>query len=204
MTVEILPPHFDDLLCAAIQVFWTSRASNSPLQKGNRGNVISGNNLNGFLEVIKAVSAHCGLPESAIFTNGRASLTLPGYYRPNKSWDVIIIHERRLLAVFEFKSQVGSFGNNFNNRAEEAIGSASDLWEAFQAGYYLPQNYQSELENIPFHTDPRSPFMGYLMLLQKCEASTRSVSLHSPHYHVYVLILKEHLMQKGIGFCVKG
>ena len=40
----------------------------------------------------------------------------------------------RLLAVIELKSQVGpSFGNNFNNRTEEAIGSAVDFWTAYRA-----------------------------------------------------------------------
>jgi hypothetical protein len=33
-----------------------------------------------------------------------------------------------LVATVEVKSQVGSFGNNFNNRVEEAIGSATDFW----------------------------------------------------------------------------
>ena len=42
-----------------------------------------------------------------------------------------------LLAAFEFKSQVGpSFGNNFNNRTEEALGSATDLWTAFREGAF--------------------------------------------------------------------
>ena len=39
-----------------------------------------------------------------------------------------------LVAVIECKSQVGSFGNNFNNRTEEAIGNAVDLWRAYEAG----------------------------------------------------------------------
>jgi hypothetical protein len=48
-------------------------------------------------------------------------VTLPGYFRPTKLWDVLVIHDKRLLAAIELKSQVGpSFGNNFNNRTEEA------------------------------------------------------------------------------------
>ena len=37
----------------------------------------------------------------------------------------------------EFKSQVGpSFGNNFNNRTEEAIGNAEDIWTAYREGRF--------------------------------------------------------------------
>ncbi len=39
-----------------------------------------------------------------------------------------MVSEGKLLAGIEFKSQVGSFGNNYNNRTEEAIGSAADIW----------------------------------------------------------------------------
>ena len=51
----------------------------------------------------------------------------------HKDWDFLIISlANQLIAAIEFKSQVGSFGNNFNNRTEEALGSAVDLWTAFK------------------------------------------------------------------------
>jgi len=55
-------------------------------------------------------------------------LTLPGYYRRTKNWDLIVTHCGLLVAAVEFKSQLGSFGNNFNNRSEEAIGNVADIW----------------------------------------------------------------------------
>jgi len=146
--------------------------------------VISGKNLDGFLGVVSAVAMHCGIPTSSIFTTGRTDLTLPGYYRPNKNWDVVIVHRCRLLAVMEFKSQVGSFGNNFNNRSEEVIGNASDLWAAANNGAYHPSRHKrSRGSNVD--ADPRPPFLGYLMLLQDCEDSTRAVRADSPHYHLF-------------------
>ncbi len=39
-----------------------------------------------------------------------------------KKWDLLVV-EGCLIAAIEFKSQVGSFGNNYNNRTEEALGS---------------------------------------------------------------------------------
>jgi len=50
-----------------------------------------------------------------------------GRFRSSKNWDFLVITPRKkLLVAIELKSQVGSYGNNFNNRAEEAIGSAVD------------------------------------------------------------------------------
>ena len=45
----------------------------------------------------------------------------------------------QLVTAIEFKSQVGpSFGNNFNNRVEEAIGNAADIWIALSRGALWP------------------------------------------------------------------
>jgi hypothetical protein len=49
-----------------------------------------------------------------------------------------VVADGRLLAGVEFKSQVGSFGNNYNNRTEEAIGSATDIWAAYREGAFKP------------------------------------------------------------------
>jgi len=184
MTIQLLPLDFDGQVAEAVRVFWSSRASGSETQSGTRGNVIAGKNLDGFLHVVRAVATHCGIPASAIFTNDRRDLTLPGYYRPTKSWDAVIIHQQRLLAVLEFKSQVGSFGNNFNNRAEEVIGNASDLWVAAQHGAYLPANHTAP-GKLRGAGDPRPPFLGYLMLLEESPISTHPVTALSPHYKVF-------------------
>jgi hypothetical protein len=64
-------------------------------------------------------------------------LTLPGFFRPTKLWDLLVIRDRELVAALAFKSHVGpSFGNNFNNRAEEALGTAADFWTAFREGAF--------------------------------------------------------------------
>lgn len=41
-----------------------------------------------------------------------------------------------MAAAIEFKSQMGSVGKNVNNRAEEAIGSGTDVWEAHREGRF--------------------------------------------------------------------
>jgi len=71
----------------------------------------------------------------------------------------------------ELKSQVGpSFGNNFNNRTEEAIGTAHDLWTAYREG--------------AFGKRPR-PFVGWLMMVEDAPESRSPVKDTSLHFPVF-------------------
>lgn len=84
---------------------------------------------------------------------GRGGTTLPGYFRPTKDWDVVAVAQENLLATIEVKSHAGpSYGNNFNNRIEEALGSATDFWSAYRRGVFRLSS---------------RPFLGYLMLLEE-------------------------------------
>ena len=186
MSSTLLPANFDALLQDAVDTFWATRSKGSSIQGGSRGKVISGKNLDGFLTIVEEVAKHNGLPEPSIYTIGRSIPTLPGYYRPTKNWDVVVVHEHRLVAALEFKSQVGSFGNNFNNRAEEALGSATDLWQAFEGGAYQPKNaVMAPAQLQDQNEDPRPPFLGYLMLLEDSDKSSTAVGMSSPHFHVF-------------------
>lgn len=194
MKPSLLPGDFDVRVADAVQRFWQARAQdNVGKQGGSRDAVVGGKNMNGFVALVEQVSAHCGLPASAVHTR-KSQLVLPGFFRATKNWDVLVIHERRLLAVFEFKSQVGSFGNNFNNRSEEAIGSAADLWVAHHHGAYgegprHSRNRVAEasapLLNPGLQSDPRPPFLAWLMLLEECDASLGSVRCDEPHFPVF-------------------
>ena len=91
--------------------------------------------MDGFIELFRNVIVETGISEEFIFT--KKSLVLPGFFRPTKEWDLLVVKENKLVAALEAKSQVGpSFGNNFNNRTEEAMGSALDLWTAFRKGNF--------------------------------------------------------------------
>jgi len=197
LSVQILPPDFDDLATAAVKSFWASRSSaTSDAQGGTRGAVLAGKNMDGFVTLVRRVATHCGLPDDAVHTR-RAQVVLPGYFRATKNWDVLVVHKRRLLAVFEFKSQVGSFGNNFNNRSEEVIGAAADLWVAHHHGAYTDAGpddgagplFVAEpsppLLNPDLQRDPHPPFLGWLMLLEESARSMQPVRVDEPHYRVF-------------------
>lgn len=138
--------------------------------QGERAGVTAGKNMDGFMALAKDIVQRNGLVHAEVCMVRRV-LTLPGYFRPTKQWDILVLNERRLIAAIEFKSQVGpSFGNNFNNRTEEAIGTAVDLWTAYREG--------------GFGESPR-PFVGWLMLLEDCDGSRSPVQDNSPHFKVF-------------------
>jgi len=118
----------------AVQAFWGNREQarrkqieSGRVDAGERGAVTAGKNMDGFIALVIALVRANGLADAEIYRS-RALLTLPGYFRPTKLWDLLVFHKGRLVAALECKSQVGpSFGNNFNNRAEEAIGTAHDF-----------------------------------------------------------------------------
>lgn len=195
MPVQLPPPDFDEHAAAAVRGFWPLRAAQGRgSQGGSRDGVLGGKNLDAFVGLVRLVARHCGLPEAAVLTR-KGSLILPGWSRATKSWDVLVLHRRRLVAVFEFKSQVGSFGNNLNNRAEEVIGAAVDLWVAHHHGAYsetLPEPLGGVLGPEPpaqrqpdIQRDPRPPFLGWMMLLEDCPGSGLPERSDKPNFPVF-------------------
>jgi hypothetical protein len=161
----------------AVMAFWGNREKARQKQieagkadQGERAGVTAGKNMDGFVALVKDVVRANGL-EHADIHQERAVLTLPGYFRPTKQWDLLVMNEGRLVAALEFKSQVGpSFGNNFNNRTEEAIGTAHDLWTAYRERAFGEQT---------------KPFVGWLFLLEDCPRSTSPVKDNSPHFPMF-------------------
>ncbi|MBT9160993.1 MAG: Type-2 restriction enzyme PaeR7I [Dehalococcoidia bacterium] len=195
MRVQLLPEDFDACVARAVRDFWKSRGAVRVLAKqgGGRDAVLGGKNMDGFVDLVRRIVVHCGLPSDAVHSR-KSKVVLPGFFRPTKNWDVLVIHERRLLGVFEFKSQVGSFGKNFNNRSEEVIGAAADLWVAHHHGAYRDgprpnrthiADYSAALLNPSLLTDPRPPFLGWLMLLEECDDSLAPVRCDESHYRVF-------------------
>ena len=124
---------------SAVRAFWTGRDAQSQKQiesgrvdAGSRGAVTGGRHLTALQDVIAEQFAPLVQMGAVIRRTG--VIPLPGYYRRAKNWDIVVTYGNTLVAAIECKSQVGSFGNNFNNRTEEAVGNAVDLWKAYEAG----------------------------------------------------------------------
>jgi type II restriction enzyme len=168
---------YEKKACEAVKAFWGNREAARQKQiesgkadQGERAGVTGGKNMDGFLALILDIINANGLAHAEIHQN-RSMLTLPGYFRPTKLWDLLVIYKGELIAAIELKSQVGpSFGNNFNNRTEEAIGTAHDLWTAFREGAFGKQ--------------PR-PFIGWMMMVEDAPESRKPVRDSSPHFPVF-------------------
>ncbi len=158
----------------AVRNYWRVRAGQAERQRasgrvdaGLRGAVTGGAHMDAMAELMESIFIDAGFPPSSI-SRGSA-VELPGYFRPEKKWDLVVVHGDTLAAAIEFKSQVGpSFGNNYNNRTEEAIGNAVDIWTAFREGRF----------------GSARPWLGYLFLLEEAPKSTAPVRVREPFFEI--------------------
>lgn len=157
------------LIKAAIKSFWETKQKQLTASgdSSNRGAVVGGKQLDAFADLLKELAIEQGVPEECIYTS---QAYLPGYFRSSKDWDFLIVApNKKLISAIELKSQIGSYGNNFNNRAEESIGSAVDLWTAFRENQFPGQ---------------AAPWICYLTVVGKDEGSINPVRNNEPHYPV--------------------
>lgn len=153
-------------LAKAVKHFWTTRGRQAISQgsktgkkdAGSRSAVTGGKHADGFVELIATIVRSAGLKHFDIRASVKKQRTLPGYFRPSKEWDLVVVSGETLVAAVEVKSQVGSFGNNFNNRVEEALGNATDFWQAYSRGLYAPS---------------ARPWLGYLFMLEDSDGSSQ-------------------------------
>jgi hypothetical protein len=162
---------YEGELKEALRFFWSTRTAQlkkSGTDTGNRSAVTGGKQMDGFANLLRKIAVDSGVPNEYIISTRLA--TIPGYFRPTKQWDFAITSPlNRLIACLELKSQVGSFGNNFNNRTEEALGSAVDVWTAFREGAF------------PF---TQQPWLGYLLVVERCDKSVNPVKIEKSLFEV--------------------
>ena len=61
--------------------------------------------MSGFENLIHDILVLNGIPSDWIHIDSK--LELPGYFRPTKKWDLLVINKNHLISVVEMKSQVG-------------------------------------------------------------------------------------------------
>lgn len=174
--MSIEPSQIQKRVAKAVASYWSTRrnqfakqAASGQQDQGTRSAVTGGAQMDGFMSLITELIMEAGIREEHIFHN--TALELPGFFRPTKEWDLLVVRESQLILALESKSHVGpSFGNNFNNRTEEAMGSAPDLWTAFREGAF---------------NKTLRPWLGYIFLLEDCDGSRRPVKVKEPHFKVF-------------------
>jgi hypothetical protein len=172
-------------ISSAVSHYWKTRENQTKKQatsgradQGLRSAVTGGAQMDGFISLLTEVIVGAGVKENHIYHN--KNLELPGFFRPTKEWDLLVVKDGQLIMALEAKSQVGpSFGNNFNNRTEEAMGSALDLWTAYREGAF---------------NKTIKPWIGYIFLLEDCKESRRTVS------SVFCRNSRRHRMRNAMSF----
>lgn len=165
--------NLDEEVADAVEYYYETLTNQAEEQRdsdnstrGRRAEVLGGQQMDGFAGLVEdLLHIEAGVPRDAIKHDYHA--TLPGFYRHEKEWDTAVVYDDELLAVIEYKSQGSSIGNNLNNRAEEAIGSNTDLYKAYEEGLFEPSP---------------APWVGYLMLMVDNEESRRPRSLREPNF----------------------
>lgn len=147
---------YEERVSEAVKSFWLVR---------EREGVRSGKTLDAFVDLMTWVVHSHGLPKAIVLTGRKAQV--PGYFRPTKSWDVLITNNGTLIAAIELKSIADSFGKNSNNRNEEALGSGIDIKEAFE---------EDAFEGLT------RLFTGYLILVEDCPQTSTSVQIQMKHF----------------------
>lgn len=185
--LERLPGQASD----AVRWYWETRATQSRKpgkeDQGGRRDVTGGAHMDAFVSLLSQVVEAAGVPASCVHV--KRAVELPGYFRPTKEWDLVVVRDDRLIAALEVKSQAGpSFGNNFNNRTEEAMGSALDLWTAFREGAFGIS---------------QTPFVGYLLFLEAAPAAVRPVRVEEHHFPVFPEFKGSSYLQRYQLFCRK-
>lgn len=154
MTIDL--KGYENRVSEAVKSFWAVR---------EKYGVRSGKTLDAFVDLITWIVHNHGLPNATVLTGRKAQL--PGFFRPTKSWDVLITDQNRLIAAIELKSIADSFGKNANNRNEEALGSGIDVKEAFE---------EDAFEGLT------RLFTGYLILVEDCPTTLSSVKIQMKRF----------------------
>lgn len=155
MTPPAVPDYEADF-AAAVRSFWdVKRAQQTASDVAGRqvgstsGAVRAGKHMAPFEQLIHKVVLDTGIEPDPSPSD---TVYLPGFYRESKSWDVVLQYKGHALAIVEAKSQGSSLANNFNNRVEEAIGQAADVWKSHERGLLV---------------SGIRPWIGYLMIVEE-------------------------------------
>jgi hypothetical protein len=123
----------------AVQSYWKAREKNfqkqiesGKIDAGTRGAVTGGTQM-GALEVLVAdILCEAGLKKLDVRSRTSLELKLPGYYRAEKKWDLIVISERSLCSQWNSRVRWGLHSAIISTiDRKRPIGSATCLWTAY-------------------------------------------------------------------------
>jgi len=155
----VLPDYTEDV-AAAVAEYWDVRSAQASDSQGRgvsdvglRSEVTGGRHLDALQALLVKVFVDAGIPASMMDVKRRP---IPGYFRHDKSWDLVLMVADRVVGIIELKSMAGDKpGKNFNNRT----------WTAVERG----------IINTPLR-----PWLGYFMLIEDNAAFHSVVKANRP------------------------
>lgn len=101
--------NIDKYISEAVAHYWRTRRLQRERQKkrgvndaGLRSAVTGGAQMDGFIDLFTRLIIESGMKEEFIFYKRR--LELPGFFRPTKEWDLLVIKDGCLVLAIEAKS----------------------------------------------------------------------------------------------------
>lgn len=166
----------DDEARLSQAVAWYWRALHQPTSR-----------LEGFHALVSRILTDNGLPEARVHT--RHGLELPGFFMPTRPWDIVVMHEGRLVAALAIRVRTAqSLENGFVALGEEALCTGKEMDALCRKQAFGPG---------------LRPWFGWLVLLEDGSALTRPTAVaptllqvvpeyrYSTHAEWYELLLRK-------------
>lgn len=100
--MKLEPTALNRRVAKAVASYWATRQSQSAKQvssgqrdQGARSAVTGGAQMDGFIALITELILEAGIKQEHIFHS--TALELPGFYRPTKEWDLLVVRDSQLI-----------------------------------------------------------------------------------------------------------
>ena len=90
--------NLNERTASAVARYWRTRSAQRQRQErsgkadqGLRSAVTGGKQMDGFIDLFTELVIQAGIPTDCIFRN--KAVQLPGFFRPTKEWDLLVVRE---------------------------------------------------------------------------------------------------------------
>jgi hypothetical protein len=165
----------------AVKQFWSEWKKSSAKKP-----MVGG--MDGFIDLIAGIVHANGLTRANLLQRGEP-VSLPGYFSPTQSWDLVVVNEGRLIAALKLDSVPGELlVNHVGNGCRDVLSMAMELRAACRGHIF---------------GEPRQPFVGYLVLLEDAPSSRCPVAAISPHFPIFPEFRNTSYANRYNTLCVK-
>ena len=165
----------------AVKQFWSEWK-----KYGTKKPMVGG--MDGFIDLIADIVHANGLTRANLLQQGQP-VSLPGYFSPTQSWDLVVVNEGRLIAAIKLDSVPGELlASHVGIDCKEVLSMAMELRAAYRGNIFR---------------ETRHPFVGYLVLLEDAPSSRCPVTDVSPYFPIFPEFRNTSYANRYNTLCVK-